>query len=116
MPALIFIIVAFAFWIHAERKLGIGKRFIGGIVFWGGCLFYLHYAHNVGANYERTYVAWALKNVAADAGAERKEDCLKLAEAYEKRAISGGQLILDSKRILNRSILTMAEQDAAPDP
>ena len=111
MPALIFIIAAFAFWIHAERKLNLSKRVVGGIVFWGSCLLFLHYAHSVGANYERTYVARTLKNIVADANPERKQEYLKLAEGYEKRTIGGGQLMLESERIPSRPKTKKAEQD-----
>jgi predicted membrane protein len=111
MPALIFIIAALAFWIHAERKLNFTKRVVGGIVFWGSCLLFLHYAHNVGSNYERTYVARTMKNVATDASVERRQEYLKLAESYEKRIIGGGQLMLESEEILSRSNTKKAEQE-----
>ena len=64
---------------------------------------FLHYANSVGSNYERTYVACALKNVAADANPDRREEYLKLAEGYEKRTIGGWKLMLESNGILSQS-------------
>ena len=116
MPALIFIIAAFAFWIHAERKLSLSKRVIGGIVFWGSCLLFVHYGHSVGTNYEKTYVARTLKNVAAEANPESREDYLRLAEGYENRRISGGQLMLESNEILIRANKKKAEQAGTGQP
>ena len=116
MPALIFIIAAFAFWIHAERKLSLSKRVFGGIVFWGSCLLFVHFGHSVGTNYEKTYVARTLKNVAAEASAESREDYLRLAEGYENRRISGGQLMLESNEILSRANTKKAQQAGAGQP
>jgi hypothetical protein len=116
MPALIFIIAAIAFWIHAERNLSLSKRVIGGIIFWGSCLLFVHFGHSVGTNYEKTYVARTLKNVAAEASAESREDYLRLAEAYENRRISGGQLMLESNEILSRVNTKKAEQAGTGQP
>lgn len=110
MLAYLFIIAAFAFWIHAERKLSLSKRVGGAIVFWGSCLFSVHFGHSVVSNYERTYVALALKSVAADVSSERRHEYLKLAEAYEKRTLSGAKLMLESEKVLRPSDPKEAEQ------
>jgi hypothetical protein len=112
MLAYIFIIAAFAFWIHAERKLSLRWRVGGGIAFWGSCLFILHYAHSVISNYERTYVARALKSVAADASSESRNEYLKLAEDYEKRRLSGAHLMLESEKVIRQLNVKEGEQEA----
>ena len=114
MLAYLFIIAAFAFWIHAERKLSLSQRVGGAIAFWGGCLFIVHFGHSVASNYERTYVARALKSVAADASSEKSDEYVKLAEAYEKRALSGAKLMLESEKVLRMSNPKEAEQAEAP--
>ena len=115
MLAYLFIIAAFAFWIHAERKLSLSKRVGGAIVFWGSCLFSVHFGHSVVTNYERTYVARALKSVASDVSSERRDEYIKLAEAYEKRTLNGAKLMLESEkvRLLN---LKEAEQAGTGQP
>jgi hypothetical protein len=116
MLAYLFIIAAFAFWIHAERKLSLSKRVGSAIVFWGSCLFSVHFGHSVVTNYERTYVVRALKSIAADVSSERRDQYLILAEDYEKRRLSGAKLMLESEKVLRSLNSKEAEQAGTGQP
>jgi hypothetical protein len=106
------IIAAIAFWVHAERKLGLGFRILATVLLVTTITLSLHSAQRIYSFYDRGYVAEALKTMVEGEHVQDQELYRSMIERYKYGDTIGGAFLMEeTRRIQDLRKGTPAEQE-----
>lgn len=109
------IIAAITFWVHAERKLGLGFRILATVLVVTAITLTLQSAHRIGSFYDRGYVAEAFKTMVEGEHVRDKELYLSMIERYKYGGTIGGFFLMkETRRIQDLRKEKSAEQERVP--